>query len=158
MYTGHKQPGLHGIKSFGPFWGESQAYDSNPCHKQNFASSSPVGDGVRSKNDASSVACIADNGTPVVVGTQKNDSSGGVNSKGTGKPATAILARGGGNPAAKQEAMASSVRCRIGQREDGGEEFLGELDVVPSMAGVSRSKCGVDLVPVRGISRVLSGS
>lgn len=160
-YTGHKQSGLHGIKSFGPFWGESQAYNGNPCHTTSFPSSQPARGGVvRSNNDASSGAYLADNGTSAVVGSQNNNISSGVNPKAAGKPAAAILARDGVNPAAKHDAIAVGRRSsRIGQREEGGEGHLGELDdVVPSMSGVSRSKRGVELVPVRGISRVLSGS
>lgn len=159
-YTGHKQPGLHGIKSFGPFWGESQAYDSISCHHKNLTSSPPVRGGVvRSTNDVSSLeTCVADNGSSAGIGAQKNDTSGGVNPKVIGKPVAAILARDSVNLAANQDAMAAGVCGRIGQREEGGGGFFGELDVVPSIAGVSRSKRGVELVPVRGISRVLSGS
>ena len=107
---------------------------------------------------SSSETRVADDGTLAGIGAQKNDSSGGVNLKVIGKPAAAILARDSVNLAAKQDAMGAGVCGRIGQREECGGRLLGELDVVPSIAGVSRSKRGVELVPVRGISRVLSGS
>ena len=163
MYAGHKQPGLHGIKSFGPFWGDPQAYGSNPPQKPTFTSSQTGGGGIHSHTDASG-AGVADHGAPAVGVPQQHylsDSGGAANPKGIGMTA-ALIARDGAIPAAKQDAMgAASGHGRIGQRDRGeGEGFLGEVDdVVPSLGGASRRrKRGVELVPVRGISRVLSGS
>lgn len=135
-YAGHKQPGLHGCKSFGAFWGETP---TPTLIRKNDS---------RQQRDASMLYTSA-----TAIEYQRRETfdpefrvanDGGVGRDGL-EVNGAIVAGG-------------KDRVFAGKTSELGTVFGGSegMEVVPSISGMRHEKDAVGLAPVRGISRVLA--
>lgn len=136
-YAGHKQPGLHGSKSFGAFWGET----STPTSIRKADS--------RQDRDASSLYTSA-----TTVEYERRQ---------TRDPEYRAANRGGVGRNGLLEANGSittggQYRVAAGKTSESGTVFVGAggMEVVPAISGMRHEKDAVGLAPVRGISRVLA--
>lgn len=136
-YTGHKQPGLHGSKSFGAFWG----VNTKQADRHFYGSPQPSlgGDSNLLRNGAGN--------------TQRAAAAAAAENEDRRRHSPSATAEPNHLPADRNSPV---TRCRLGSgRRAGAGESAGvstpDMEVVPAVKG------NVELTPVRGISRVWAG-
>lgn len=148
-YAGHKQPGLHGSKSFGAFWGETEASGARQTNIE--LMSRLPGRGNRLHTNPWERYDARENGViePNVLRHHPLQTQEPVYrlEKMWGAP-------GSGGPPAANEAIkgGNTLRCQ------GLELSRSPTVAVPTISKKRQGKKGAALVPVRGISRVVANA